>query len=436
MMALGIPASTVNAMKVVDPNFSREALIKEQCSQTPNAPKDQPVEMPRQMRDIVFHIQPKAEASTVVQPKPTETEAEAYQRIKKELDDRQMKARMDMLAEELAMRQSESIVQEHVQIEPNSTTDKGAISPPTENDLGRFRPRSVQFRPKKGAFSPPLNIPITNIIDNIPNNQGYAGKDRSDFEDDGLFFASPHRGAVGEECEKTDVVSEKTEQRSQFLAKEEISQPEKTSSWVENTALDAISPPLDVSPPANLSTTPPLDVSPPMNPMTKPIANQNIVSNQQITNNILSKMVMQAAPFGEISHPIFQSDPPKAVQESPPQPVNRPTPLAKNPNNSVSFGFVGKKQDTTTKRHNTAYSAGDIISGAHENKLIHKDKNYIEAALRRMRAGASEIERYVAEIDFSLTKGSYKDSPNKMKSIRACLNIIESGGWRPPSGMY
>jgi hypothetical protein len=68
--------------------------------------------------------------------------------------------------------------------------------------------------------------------------------------------------------------------------------------------------------------------------------------------------------------------------------------------------------------------------------LPHKTQAYIESALIRMKAGTAERERYLDEICYSVTQGAFASNDNPLKSVRACLNIIERGDWRPPVGMY
>jgi hypothetical protein len=68
--------------------------------------------------------------------------------------------------------------------------------------------------------------------------------------------------------------------------------------------------------------------------------------------------------------------------------------------------------------------------------LPHKTQAYIESALIRMKAGTAERERYLDEIRYSVTQGAFASNDNPLKSVRACLNIIERGDWRPPVGMY
>jgi hypothetical protein len=72
---------------------------------------------------------------------------------------------------------------------------------------------------------------------------------------------------------------------------------------------------------------------------------------------------------------------------------------------------------------------------------LHKTKlrsveSYIQSAMRRMRVGTKQAEQYFDEIVYSITKGAFSTSENQMKSVRACLKIIENGQWRAPAGMY
>jgi hypothetical protein len=73
----------------------------------------------------------------------------------------------------------------------------------------------------------------------------------------------------------------------------------------------------------------------------------------------------------------------------------------------------------------------------HGGKLRYLNR-YMETALQRMRVGAGQIEVYMDEITFSLTKGAFAETFAQcpMKAVRACLNIVEAGKWRPNAGMY
>ncbi len=102
---------------------------------------------------------------------------------------------------------------------------------------------------------------------------------------------------------------------------------------------------------------------------------------------------------------------------------------------SVSAQQVLASQLTDTDKQ--IITASNVVTRLHSSKLQYLNR-YIEAALQRMRVGAGQIEVYIDEITYSLTKGAfaqtYIESP--MKAVRACLNIIEAGNWRPQAGMY
>ncbi len=83
-----------------------------------------------------------------------------------------------------------------------------------------------------------------------------------------------------------------------------------------------------------------------------------------------------------------------------------------------------------------AHLAVQLLGTAKANALPYKTQAYIESALIRMKAGTAERERYLDEISYSVTKGVFASNSNPLKSVRACLNIIERGLWKPPAGMY
>lgn len=106
---------------------------------------------------------------------------------------------------------------------------------------------------------------------------------------------------------------------------------------------------------------------------------------------------------------------------------------------SASSRSVECKQPSVSVQHRQsgiAQSAGQLLGTAKANALPYKTQAYIESALIRMKAGTTERERYLDEISYSVTKGAFANNSNPLKSVRACLNIIERGQWKPPAGMY
>ena len=106
---------------------------------------------------------------------------------------------------------------------------------------------------------------------------------------------------------------------------------------------------------------------------------------------------------------------------------------------SASSRSVECKQPSVTVQHRksgAAQSAAQLLGTAKANALPYKTQAYIESALSRMKAGTAERERYFDEISYSMTKGAFASNSNPLKSVRACLNIIERGQWKPPAGMY
>jgi hypothetical protein len=100
---------------------------------------------------------------------------------------------------------------------------------------------------------------------------------------------------------------------------------------------------------------------------------------------------------------------------------------------SPTSPVVGSTKQITVK-------GTDVVAAAkalHGGKLRYLNR-YMETALQRMRVGAGQIEVYMDEITYSLTKGAFAETFAQcpMKAVRACLNIVEAGKWRPNAGMY
>jgi hypothetical protein len=106
--------------------------------------------------------------------------------------------------------------------------------------------------------------------------------------------------------------------------------------------------------------------------------------------------------------------------------------------NSASGGIVNRKPTVTVQHRKSgiAQSAAQLLGTDKTNRLPYKTQAYIESALMRMKAGTADRERYLDEISYSVTKGAFASNNNHLKSVRACLKIIERGQWKPPAGMY
>lgn len=96
-----------------------------------------------------------------------------------------------------------------------------------------------------------------------------------------------------------------------------------------------------------------------------------------------------------------------------------------------SAGANGSCQESKKRKRNTKhFNLRLSILEALGDKDIKYPEKFIPAALFRMKVRVkSEIERYFAEIMFSIKN-------NQMKSIRGCLWLIEQGRWKAPAGMY
>ena len=106
--------------------------------------------------------------------------------------------------------------------------------------------------------------------------------------------------------------------------------------------------------------------------------------------------------------------------------------------NSASSRTVDSTQPSVSVQHRKsgiAQSAAQLL-GTGKTNLPYKTQSYIESALIRMKAGTTERERYLDEISYSVTKGAFSRNSNPLKAVRACLNLIERGQWKPPAGMY
>lgn len=106
--------------------------------------------------------------------------------------------------------------------------------------------------------------------------------------------------------------------------------------------------------------------------------------------------------------------------------------------NSASSRSVDATQPSVSVQHRKsgiAQSAAQLL-GTGKTNLPYKTQAYIESALIRMKAGTTERERYLDEISYSVTKGAFSRNSNPLKAVRACLNLIERGQWKPPAGMY
>jgi hypothetical protein len=80
-----------------------------------------------------------------------------------------------------------------------------------------------------------------------------------------------------------------------------------------------------------------------------------------------------------------------------------------------------------------------FTTGKTKTKLDGKQTAYIETALIRMKVTSpSERARYQSEIAYAATQGAFSEtfSHTPLKAIRACLNLVEAGRWKPNVGMY
>ncbi len=92
-----------------------------------------------------------------------------------------------------------------------------------------------------------------------------------------------------------------------------------------------------------------------------------------------------------------------------------------------------------TKPKSLATLLQGFTTGKPKTKLDGKQTAYIETALIRMKVTSpSERARYQSEIAYAATQGAFSDtfSHTPLKAIRACLNLVEAGRWKPNAGMY
>jgi len=99
-----------------------------------------------------------------------------------------------------------------------------------------------------------------------------------------------------------------------------------------------------------------------------------------------------------------------------------------------SRGFVEK-----SKPKPLASFLQSVQVGKPKPALHGKHSAYIETALKRMMVTSpSERARYQSEIAYAATQGAFSDTyrHTPLKAIRACLNLVEAGRWKPNAGMY
>lgn len=92
-----------------------------------------------------------------------------------------------------------------------------------------------------------------------------------------------------------------------------------------------------------------------------------------------------------------------------------------------------------TKPQSLATLLQGFTTGKPKPALHGKHSAYIETALKRMMVTSpSERARYQSEIAYAATQGVFSDtySHTPLKAIRACLNLVEAGRWKPNAGMY
>lgn len=92
-----------------------------------------------------------------------------------------------------------------------------------------------------------------------------------------------------------------------------------------------------------------------------------------------------------------------------------------------------------TKPKSLATMLQGFTTGKPKPALHGKHSAYIETALKRMMVTSpSERARYQSEIAYAATQGAFSDtySHTPLKAIRACLNLVEAGKWKPNVGMY
>ena len=92
-----------------------------------------------------------------------------------------------------------------------------------------------------------------------------------------------------------------------------------------------------------------------------------------------------------------------------------------------------------TKPQSLATMLQGFGNGKPKTKLDSKQTAYIETALVRMKVTSpSERARYQSEIAYAATQGAFSEtfSHTPLKALRACLNLVEAGRWKPNVGMY
>jgi DNA-binding Lrp family transcriptional regulator len=126
--------------------------------------------------------------------------------------------------------------------------------------------------------------------------------------------------------------------------------------------------------------------------------------------------------------------------------INNPNKQSKIKHSSTPSVTVGLLPSTSprgfvepSKPKSLATMLQGFATGKPKPALHGKQTAYIETALQRMKVTSpSERARLQSEIAYAATQGAFSDtySHTPLKAIRACLNLVESGRWKPNAGMY
>lgn len=149
-------------------------------------------------------------------------------------------------------------------------------------------------------------------------------------------------------------------------------------------------------------------------------------------------------PVDKMSHSIGQND--HKVGQNDALYINNPNKQSKIKHSSTPSVTVGvlpvaeaKGFVEPSKPKSLATLLQGFATGKPSGKLDGKQTAYIETALVRMKVTSpSERARYQSEIAYAATQGAFADtySHTPLKAIRACLNLVEAGKWKPNAGMY
>jgi hypothetical protein len=164
---------------------------------------------------------------------------------------------------------------------------------------------------------------------------------------------------------------------------------------------------------------------------------QIVQSVEKVSQNDANQVDKMTHSIGQNDHKVGQND---ALH------INNPNKQSKIKHSSTPSVTVGLLPSTSprgfvepSKPKPLASFLQSVQVGKPKPALHGKQTAYIETALQRMKVTSpSERARLQSEIAYAATQGAFSDtySHTPLKAIRACLNLVEAGRWKPNVGMY